>query len=178
MNDKINSSPLAEAVTRRQAIAGIAVAMGGLTAVSSTFADTTNETPAAAKLPRTSLHYEADFAGTPQRIYDVLLDAKQFAAATGSPAEIDPKEGGVFSMFGARIVGRNIELIPGQRIVQAWRPTHWDAGIYSIVKFEFHERGSKTHMILDHTGFPVEEADHLDSGWKAHYLDPLAKYLV
>ena len=39
-----------------------------------------------------------------------------------------PKPGGTFKTFGGLIEGRNVELIPGQRIVQAWRPASWDPG--------------------------------------------------
>lgn len=127
---------------------------------------------------RTSLHQVAHFKASPQRIYDVLLDSNQFAACTGMPAEIDPKAGGALSMFGGLIVGRNVELIAGQRIVQAWRPTHWDSGVYSIVKFELKSHGSETMVILDHTGFPEGEFDHLDSGWHSHYWEPLEKFLT
>jgi activator of HSP90 ATPase len=71
------------------------------------------------------------------RIYEAILDSKQFAACSGMPGEIDRKVGGAFSMFGGMIVGRNIELIPHQRIVQAWRPRIGSRGMYSIVRFEF-----------------------------------------
>ncbi len=64
----------------------------------------------------------------PQHIYEALLDAKKFNAFPGAPAEIDRKAGGAFSMFGGQIVGRNIELVPNQRIVQAWRPSPLGAG--------------------------------------------------
>jgi len=182
MNDRKNPAALADAVTRRHVIAGIAITFGSLAVGYRALGGTqqaTKETPStAANQTRTSLHYEVDFKASPQRIYEVLLDSKQFAALTGRPAEIDPKEGGAFSMFGGLIAGRNIELIPNQRIVQAWRPTHWNPGIYSIVKFEFREQGSQTRLVLDHTGFPEGESDHLDSGWKGHYLDPLAKFLA
>ena len=72
-----------------------------------------------AKAVRSSLHYEQDFKGGPERIYGVLTDAKQFAAMTGRAAEIDATEGGPFSLFGGLIVGRNVELVPNRRVVQA-----------------------------------------------------------
>jgi activator of HSP90 ATPase len=127
---------------------------------------------------RTSLHKEAEFKANPQRLYEVLLDSKQFAACTGLPSEIDPKEGGAFSLFGAQIAGRNVELVPNQRIVQAWRPAHWDPGVYSIVRFELKLQGSATMFLLDHTGFPEGDFDHLNSGWKSHYIEPLEKFLA
>jgi activator of HSP90 ATPase len=131
----------------------------------------------AANRKRTFLHQEVAFKDSPARIYEILLDSKQFAAFTGMAAEIDPKPGGAFSIFGGLIVGRNVETILSQRIVQAWRPTHWDAGVYSIVKFELKPQGSNALVILDHTGFPEGEFDHLDPGWKLRYWDPLKKFL-
>jgi uncharacterized protein YndB with AHSA1/START domain len=127
---------------------------------------------------RTSLHQEVDLKATPQRIYEILLSSKVFAAFTGAPAEIDPKAGGTFSMFGGMIVGRNIELVPGQRIVQAWRPADWPAGLYSLVRFELKSRDSETTVVLDHSSFPEGGYDHLLSGWNGHYWEPLKKFLA
>lgn len=126
----------------------------------------------------TAIHYEIDFTASPQRLYAAILDQKQFAVFSGMQAAIDPTAGGAFSMFGGMIVGRNIELVPNQRIVQAWRPTHWDAGIYSVVHFEFKPRAAETTLIFDHTGFPAGEYDSLDWGWHNHYWDPLKKFLA
>ena len=127
MNERNGPTLLVCTSTRRQLIARLAMAIGSLAAGSKAWGETQpqpmNETPSTtANRSRTYLHQEVDFKATPQRIYDVLLDSKQFAACTGMAAEIDPKAGGAFSMFGGLIVGRNIELVPAQRIVQAWRP--------------------------------------------------------
>ena len=42
---------------------------------------------------RTSLHQEIELNAPPERIFDVLLDSKQFAAFTGMAATIDPSPG-------------------------------------------------------------------------------------
>jgi activator of HSP90 ATPase len=133
-------------------------------------------TPANAS--RTSLHQEIPCKVPPQRLYEVLLDSKQFAAFTGMPADIAPSAGGAFKMFGGMIEGRNVELVPNQRIVQAWRPSHWDPGVYSIAKFELKPQGSGVLVVLDHTGFPEGDYDHLYDGWTGHYWDPLTKYFA
>jgi activator of HSP90 ATPase len=169
--------------TRRRAVTGIAVGLCGLLAGSKVFGEPAlqnmKETPStAANQKRTSLHQEIDLKATPKRIYEVLLDSKGFAALTGAPATIDSSPGGAFSMFGGLIVGRNVETIPDQRVVQAWRPTHWDAGVYSIVKFELRPNGPSTTVVLDHTGFPEGEFDHLEFGWHSHYWEPLTKYFA
>ena len=169
--------------TRRQVIAAAGIALGSLAARSTVWGkaqqQTMKEVPGTeANRLRSSIHQEVDFKASPERIYGALLDSKKFSGFTGMPAEIDPKAGGAFSMFGGLIVGRNVELISNQRVVQAWRPTHWDSGVYSIVRFELKAQGSETKLVLDHCGFPEGEFDHLDSGWKMRYWEPLKKSLV
>jgi activator of HSP90 ATPase len=181
MNVRTNPAALPTTLTRRQAGACIAMVFCGLASDCSAFAQpapqTMEEKPAnAANRTRTSLHEEIDLKSDPQHVYEVLLDAKLFKAFTGAPAEIDPKPGGAFSMFGGQIVGRNVDLVPNQRIVQAWRPTHWAPGVYSIVEFELKPKGSGTLVILDHKGFPEGDFDHLEWGWHTHYWEPLKKY--
>jgi activator of HSP90 ATPase len=178
-------------VTRRQALTGAAAGI----ALSVSRIPTLGQQPAAAQQPamdqqpstsanqmRTSLHQEIALNAAPEHIFSVLLDSKQFAAFTGMPATIDPNVGGAFHTFGGLIEGRNVELVPSQRpnlrIVQAWRPTHWDPGVYSMVHFELKAASSGTALVLDHTGFPEGEFDHLDPGWYLRYWDPLKKYLA
>ena len=116
----------------------------------------------------TYLHQEIDIDAAPARIYAALLDSRQFAAFTGRPAEISREAGGVFSMFGGLIVGRNVELVPDVRIVQAWRPADWEPGLYSMVRFEIRARGAQATVVLDHTGFPEGSFRHLNPGWYGH----------
>jgi activator of HSP90 ATPase len=183
MNETEKRTASANTSTRRQMIAGLGIALGGLAAGTELWANTPPQAmkPApgtATNQTRTSLHQEVAFRATPQRIYEVLLDSKQFAAFTGLPAEIDPKPGGAFKMFSGMIVGRNVELIPDQRIVQAWRPASWGPGVYSIVKFELKPQGSGVLVVLDHTGFPERDFDGLTSGWPERYWEPLKKFLA
>jgi activator of HSP90 ATPase len=171
---------LTNAFPRRRVLAGATVAAGGfaLTAKVALAAAVETSLPGQdAEMTRTSLHQEVEFNAAPQRIYDVLLDSKEFAAFSGHPAVIDPAAGGAFSMFDGIIVGRNIELVPGQRIVQAWKPNYWEPGIYSLVKFELVADGAGTKIVLDHWGFPEGKFAGLDSGWPERYWQPLTKYL-
>lgn len=174
-------------ISRRQTLTGaaaaIALSASGLRAIAQEPAtpappDMAQKPATPANDQRTSIHYELEFDASPHRLYSTIVEQKQFAAFTGLPATIDPAEGGGFSMFGGLIVGRNVELVDGQRIVQAWRPTHWDPGVYSIVHFEFKPRAAAAMLIFDHTGFPAGEYDHLDFGWQEHYWGPLRKYLA
>jgi len=126
-----------------------------------------------------NIHQEVIFPASPSRIYAVLLDAGQFSALSGgAPAEISAEDGGTFSCFGGMISGRNIELIPNQRIVQAWRAKPWPEGVYSIAKFDLRQEGPETRVVFDHAGFPPEQQEHLEGGWHKNYWEPLRKHLA
>ncbi len=116
-----------------------------------------------------SIHQEPVFKASRKRIYEAMLDEKQFSKMTGLPAQISREAGGAFSCFEGQIKGRNVELVPNERIVQAWRSDGWKAGIYSIARFMLVEQGSGTKIVFDHTGFPVGQAEHLADGWNGHY---------
>ncbi|HXA04497.1 MAG TPA: SRPBCC domain-containing protein [Bryobacteraceae bacterium] len=176
-----------ETPTRRQMMAGVVIALGGL-ALGSTEAWAGAEE----EISRTAeaIHQEPVIKASRKRVYEALTDAKQFnkviqlsgvmqAMHLGDkPAEINREVGGAFSLFGGYITGRHVELVPNERIVQAWRTGGWAPGVYSIAKFELVEQGSGTKIVFDHTGFPKGEAESLASGWKAHYWEPLEKLLA
>jgi activator of HSP90 ATPase len=174
--------------TRRQMIAGVTIALGGLGLASAdAFAQATPEISHSEE----AIHQEPVFKASRKRVYETLTDAKQFQKVTllsaavqsgmakgNVPAEITPEPGGSFKFFNGFIVGRNLELVPNERIVQAWRVGYWPQGAWSLVKFVLVEQGSDTKLVFDHTGFPKGDADHLLKGWDGNYWQPLAKFLA
>jgi activator of HSP90 ATPase len=124
-----------------------------------------------------TLRQETTFAVPPARIYETLTDLRQFAAATDAPASGESAEGAAFSAFGGHVSGRHVELVPGKRIVQAWRAKTWPEGVYSIVRFELHADGKGTKLAFQQDGFPENEAEHLASGWKSMYWEKIAKHV-
>lgn len=126
----------------------------------------------------TAIHQEEEFSAAPQRLYEALLDSKQFTAfAGGRKANISREVGGTFSVFDGHIIGRNLELVRNQRIVQAWRVVPRPAGVYSIARFELQAKGNGTRLTFDHTGFPSDLGEHLASGWTENYWQALRKHL-
>lgn len=123
-----------------------------------------------------TIHQEIDFTASPQQVYEALLDSKQFTDFSGRMAEINHEVGGAFSLFKGHIIGRNLELVPNQRIVQAWRVVTWPEGAYSIARFDLKSKGSGTHVVFDHIGFPEGLHDHLAQGWEENYWSLLKKY--
>jgi activator of HSP90 ATPase len=138
-----------------------------------------------------SIHQEPVFKASRKRVYDALTDPQQFdkvekfsAEMRGGgsrgpkPTEISREVGGAFALFSGHIIGRHLELVPNERIVQAWRVVDWEPGWYSIAKFELVEQGPETKIVFDHLGFPKGLGQHLAEGWKGHYWDTLQKYLA
>jgi len=185
---RTNKAALPDDRARRQILVGAALAVSGLV-----LGQTEAHANADDLISHTaeSIHQEVTFAATPKRVYEALIDAKQFQRvvelsnamktrmpAGAPPAQISGQVGGPFSTFGGLIVGRQIELVPNERIVQAWRPMYWDPGVYSIVKFELAANGSGTKLTLDHRGFPDGDGQSLLDGWSKNYWEPLQKFLA
>src|SRR5262249_28508407 len=103
--------------------------------------------------------------------------------ATGLPAGLGNLEGEAFTLFDGRVEGRQVELVPGERVVQAWRfggnhPDRWDPGVYSIVRFTLEPEGEATRFVIDHEGIPPRWQEHIASGYPTFYQDPIAKYFA
>jgi activator of HSP90 ATPase len=165
----------------------LAALFSGLGVTGTAFASTASD-----KISQSAeaIHQEIIFKASRKRVYEALTDTKQFDKVTqlsaamksgmppgAAPTAISREVGGAFSIFGGHIVGRHIELVPGERIVQAWRVVDWNPGDFSIAKFALTEQASATKLVLDHTSFPAGSAQHLAAGWKMNYWEPLEKYL-
>ena len=176
---------LSDGISRRQAVFGAVAAFSafGVSGPAS-LAHPTEEISHSAE----AIHQENVFRANRKRVFEALTETKQFdklvklsgiSDALGTkPTQISNEVGGAFTIFGGHIIGRQLELLPAERIVQAWRVVDWEPGWYSIARFNLVEEGAGTKIVFDHTGFPKGLGEHLASGWKEHYWDTLQKYLA
>jgi activator of HSP90 ATPase len=125
----------------------------------------------------TAITQTVRFDAPVDRAYRAIADSTEHASFTGAPAVLPDEPGGAFTTHGGAIEGRMLELVPDQRLVQAWRPADWPAGVYSVVRYEFSATADGSQITLTHTGLPDEGADHLAQGWQERYWEPLAAYL-
>ncbi len=118
------------------------------------------------------------FAAAPEVVYEALMDSEKHAAFTNSQAGISREVGGEFMAYGGYITGRNLELLPGRRIVQEWRAMDWDESACSIVTFEFspHEGGAR--LDFTHSDLPEGTEEEFSRGWIDNYWEPLKRYLL
>jgi uncharacterized protein YndB with AHSA1/START domain len=132
-----------------------------------------------------SIRKEVTFPVSPDRVYQLFTDDKIFAAATGRAAKIGNKEGSEFSIFGDFISGRQIELVPGKKIVQSWRFAAWGPGVHSRVSLSLSASGTGTKLVLEHDSIPDGKSpefptweEHISTNWPVFYFEPIAKYLA
>jgi len=112
-------------------------------------------------------------------IYSLIASAKNHRAFTGKAASIDEVIGGRFSSYGGSIVGINVDLLPGKRIVQAWRERSFPEGIFSMATFNLAPtRDGGTELTLIHRGVPKDLIPRISIEWREHYWDKIKRFLI
>ena len=110
-------------------------------------------------------------------IYDAWLDSVAHSRMTGGQAKASAELGAEIMAWDGYITGRNLELTPGARIVQAWRTTkfpedHED----SIITLTFEERDDGTLLTLSHSNVPEGHLGYEQGGWQQSYFEPMIAY--
>lgn len=110
----------------------------------------------------------------PHEVFAILTTSEKFKTMTGGrETEISTEAGGAVSMFDGMILGRNVELVPDTRVVQAWRAANWPDGVYSIVRFDLEAEGDATRLTFCQVGHPEDATADLEQGWHNMYWNPM-----
>lgn len=129
-----------------------------------------------------SIQQQATVPATPAQVYAILADAEALSALSGMSGQAARSAGEEFSAFDGHVTGRQIDLVPDQRVVQAWRFPVWEPGRYTIVRFTLATEDGGTRLVIDQPegadalGCHQTWHDHLDANWPTFYLTPLTKH--
>jgi activator of HSP90 ATPase len=116
------------------------------------------------------------FPASAEEVYDAWLSSKGHSGMTGSPATISAVVGGEFDAWDGYIHGKNLELVPGKRIVQSWRTSEFSTDEPdSRIEITLEPIGDKTKLTLKHTGLPPHGGQY-EQGWVESYFDPMQEY--
>ena len=120
------------------------------------------------------------FQAAPEQVYALIMDAKLHGRLTHSRVIIKPKVGSPFKVYGGDIVGKNVALEPGKRIVQSWRieTEGWPGRHMSTVTFRFSKHKKGTRLAFTHSGIPVDAYQEIKEGWNEYYWKPMKKMLA
>ena len=125
-----------------------------------------------------TIKQKVKFDASPDVIYDLLTDSKKYAALTGKKATIGKKAGQPFSVYGGQATGLIVDLVRGERIVQAWRGHSFPVGVYSMVTINLKSLPqNKTELILTHRGVPKDKIPFIEVGWRKYNWEPMKKFL-
>jgi activator of HSP90 ATPase len=114
-------------------------------------------------------------SAAPLDVYEALMDSRTHARFTGSAARINPQVGGRFETYDGYAEGTNLELVPGRKIVQAWRAGDWPEGHYSTVTFALAKAVDGTTLTFTQRGVPNDQEAAIRQGWIEFYWEPLRR---
>ncbi len=116
----------------------------------------------------------------PRTVYDTWLDSGGHAAMTGGkPARMSAKIGDSVMAHDGFISGRNLALVPGRRIVQSWRSTHFtkdDAD--SVITVSLDAQAGGTRVAIAHANVPDGHTSYRDGGWQKSYFEPMKRHFA
>ena len=114
-----------------------------------------------------------------QEIYEAWLDSLAHTEMTGSEAVMSDEVGAEVAAWDGYISGRNLELVPGERIVQSWRTTAFDEEHEdSIITLTLEEVEDGTLLTLVHSRVPDGQTSYQEGGWEKHYFEPMIAYFA
>jgi uncharacterized protein YndB with AHSA1/START domain len=114
----------------------------------------------------------------PATVYDLLADSRKHSAFTGRKAIISRKIGGTFSIGASDVTGINVDLVPGRRIVQAWRHRRFPEGVFSMAAVTLMPTSDGgTELVLVHRGVPKELIPETEQAWRDQYWSKIKAYL-
>lgn len=119
-----------------------------------------------------TIKQRATFKLDPDRVYRHLTDSKLHSELTGQKAVISGEVGGAFTTHGGRVSGINVDMVPGKRLVQAWRSKDFPVGAFSMAAFELtRTKDGGTQLVLTHRGVPKALIPAVEADWRATYWD-------
>lgn len=116
---------------------------------------------------------------TPQQIYEAWLDSEAHSEMTGGEASMSGEVGAEVSAWDGYITGSNLELVPGERIVQSWRTSKFtDEHEDSIITVMLEPVDGGTLLTLVHSNVPNEHRSYEQGGWESQYFEPMKVYFA
>ncbi|RYY24717.1 MAG: ATPase [Chitinophagaceae bacterium] len=110
----------------------------------------------------------------PEDVFTALTNPATIQLWSGEPAEMSTEPGSEFSLWEGSISGKNLDFVPGKKIVQEWY--FGDQELPSIVTILIHAHKSGSSVELRHTNIPDEDYDNIVEGWNQNYFGSLDEF--
>lgn len=113
-------------------------------------------------------------SATPEEVYLALTNPLSIKLWSGEDTVMSTESGSEFSLWEESIVGKNLEFIQNEKIVQQWYFGEQEEP--SIVTIKLHPHKQGTSLELRHTNIPDDDFDDIIEGWNDVYMDRLAEF--
>ncbi|NOY25368.1 MAG: hypothetical protein GXP62_05800 [Oligoflexia bacterium] len=118
-----------------------------------------------------TIELATDLFVPPLQIYDTWLDSARHSLLAQSPAQIDPRVGGQYSLWGGSVVGELVYLERPRVIAQTWRTADFRPEFDdSRLELSFEERVNGTHLRVLHSHIPAPMVSIFRSAWTEYYF--------
>lgn len=119
-----------------------------------------------------TIKQKVKFRASPDQVFRWLADSKQHTKLTGQKAKIPRKLGGAFSTRGGYVHGILVDLVPGERLVQAWRTKDFPVGVFSMASLQLSRtKDGGTALELTHRGVPKHLIPEIERDWRESYWE-------
>lgn len=118
-----------------------------------------------------------DIKAEPMDVFTALTNPFTVELWSGETAVMSAEEGFEFSLWGGDIVGKNLEVIANEKLVQEWYFEGVDSAEKSIVTFKIWPKGANSSVELRHTNIPDDAYDNIVEGWNDSYLGAIKALL-
>jgi uncharacterized protein YndB with AHSA1/START domain len=121
-----------------------------------------------------TIKHKVRLKAAPRDVYAALAESSRRTRLTGRKAVIGAKVGDRFTTDAGDVTGVNVDLVPGKRLVQAWRRKDFPEGVYSMAAITLAPTASGgTELVLTHRGVPKWLLDDTEDYWRTNYWAPL-----
>ncbi len=108
-------------------------------------------------------------------VWQALVDPVIIDKWSGSSNKMSSEVGTDFELWNGDIFGKNLEVIPGKKLVQEWYGGNWPKP--SKVTFTIKKDQKGTILELEQINVPDEQFEDIDNGWDEYYLGPMKEML-
>jgi len=111
------------------------------------------------------------------KVWQALTDAARIEQWGAGPAQMNPTEGGEFSLWDGDIHGTNTKVVPDTLLEQDWYGHDNPERCYKVTYTLKAVDGNTTAVALVQADVPDDEAQDFEDGWRDYYFDPIKELL-
>lgn len=112
----------------------------------------------------------------PADVFTALVNPFTIELWSGESAIMTTEIGAEFSLWGGDIIGKNMEIIENEKLVQEWFFGE-EGENASIVTIKIWPKGGSSSIQLTHTNIPDEAYENIVEGWNDAYLGAIKALL-